>query len=73
MTVYEVRVETVDFEWGRHVGYKTIGFTVDRKKANEVAKEWAKKHEVNQWWCCYGTNKKGHINVEVINRGKVIE
>ena len=73
MKIYEIRVETVDFEWGRHTGYKTIGFAIDKKKADEAAKKWAEENEVNEWWCCYGQNKEGHINVEVIDRGTVIE
>lgn len=73
MRLYEVRVEKVSADWGRHEGYETIGFCVNENKANEVAKTFAEKHEVNQWWMVYGKNAEKHINVEVVDRGEIIE
>ena len=72
MRVYEVRVEKVTSDWDRNEGYETIGYTVNQAKAEEVAKAWAEEHERNQWWMCYG-KKNGHINVEIVDRGEVIE
>ena len=70
MNIYEVRVEKVNADGGKHLGYETIGFCINKNKANELAKAFAEKHEINQWWMSYGQNAEGHINVEMVNRGE---
>ena len=73
MRLYEVRVEKVTSDWGKHIGYKTIGFCINENKANEVAKDFIKSIPFKEWWMAYGTNSEGNINVEVIDRGEIIE
>lgn len=73
MRAYEVRVEKVTFDTGRHDGYERIAICISESKAEEIAKEFAAKHEINSWWCTYGKNKENHINVEVIDMGEITE
>lgn len=73
MKLYEVRVEEVTPDWGRHTGYKTLGFCTDENKANEVATNFIKNLKLKEWWMAYGTNSEGNINVEVIDRGEIIK
>ena len=73
MKLYEIRVETVDMDWGRHTGYEHIAYCISENKANEIAKTFAEKHEINQWWMIYGKNTENHINVEIIDKGIITE
>lgn len=75
MTLFEIKVETVSSDWGRHTGYKTIGYTVNKAKAEEVAKAWAEEHtEAGRcWWMSYGKNENDDINVIVEEKGEIIE
>lgn len=73
MKVYEIRIELVNADLGKHMGYKTLGFCINEDKAHKVAKAYTKKYETKQWWMSYGENAEGHINIEVIDRGEIIE
>ena len=73
MKLYEVRVEKVTFDRGFFNGYENIAFCRSEEKAREAAIAWAREHEVNQWWCAYGKNKDGHINVQIVERADIIE
>ena len=73
MKIYEIRVVKVTSDYGRFDGYENIGYTVDKTIAEKIAKDWAKENEVNQWWMCYDRNREGHIRVEVVELGEIIE
>lgn len=72
MRLYEVRVETVSPDYGTHQGYKHIAFCINENKAKEIAETFIKNNKIKEWWIIYG-RKENHINVETIDRGKIIE
>lgn len=39
MTVYKVEMETLDFDWGRHTGWKLLGYYANKEKATRIAAE----------------------------------
>lgn len=73
MKVYEVRVEKVSADWGRHEGWENVAYTLTEAKAVEVAT--AKKAEIAAkptWWMVYG-KVNGEPKVEVVELGEVVE
>lgn len=74
MKVYEVRIEKVSADWGRHEGWKNVAYTINKERAEEIAT--AKKAEIAvmpTWWMVYGKTAKGEPRVEVVELGEVVE
>lgn len=39
MKIYKVEIEELDYDWGRHEGWKLLGHYINKEKAEKVAKE----------------------------------
>lgn len=73
-TLYEVRINTVDAEYGRPNGFRHVIYTTDRAIANAVAADKTEQvAAIEMWWIGVAKNAKGAPDVVVVELGELWE
>ena len=45
MKAYKVEIERLTFDWGRHDGWRLLGYYTNKEKAERIAKEAYEKRD----------------------------
>lgn len=73
MKVYAVKVNTVNIEGWRN-GHVVKAYTLNKEKANEVAKKVVEELKARaDWWMDTARNADWEPDVEVVELGEVVE
>lgn len=74
--LFEVTIETVDVNDGRHKGYAHIGWFTDGDRAEQIARDYANDVAQNMpyWWMQYGrdVNDRNIPEVKVTYMGELM-
>jgi hypothetical protein len=74
MKLYEIRTYTVDAYYGNPNGYKTVAYTLNLAKAEELrVAEEAKQLTRREWWMDVAKTADNKPRVEVVELGEVVE
>lgn len=73
MKVYAVKVNTVDAYMGFRNGDRTLCYTLNAEKAEELKSVKAKEIKVGDWWMTIAKNANGEPDLYVEELGEIVE